>query len=227
MHRSLCLWLLLGASCLAQDWKPLFDGKTMSGWTKAPFGGSGEVEIEEGAFVLNQGLLTGVNYTNSIPTSNYEVELEARRVAGTDFFCGLTFPVKDAFATLIVGGWGGSVIGISSLDGLDAANNETTQHRRFEAGKWYRIRLRVTGEALTVWLDDKEISRADIRSKKVSLRPGDIELSKPFGFASYGTTAELRHIRIKTLSSSGAVKAAVGASTPSSKSEVKGSKPAP
>lgn len=199
MIRVLWLSLLLSVSTCAQEWKELFDGKSLAGWIKAPFGGSGDVEVDDGVLVLHQGLLTGANYTNPTPTLNYEVEIEARRVVGNDFFCGLTFPVKDSFATLILGGWGGSVIGVSSLDGNDAAHNETTQHRRFEAGRWYRIRLQVTADALTVWLDDDQLFKADIRGKKISLRPGDIELSKPFGVATYSTTAEYRKIRIREL----------------------------
>ncbi|HAB16913.1 MAG TPA: M20/M25/M40 family metallo-hydrolase [Verrucomicrobiota bacterium] len=201
MLRASLMGLWLGLSLAAQDWQPLFDGKSLKGWTKAEFGGSGAVEVEDGAIVLNQGLLTGVNYTNPSPRIDYEVELEARRVVGSDFFCGFTFPVNDTFATLIVGGWGGSVIGISSLDGNDAAHNETTQHRRFEAGRWYRIRVKVTAENLSVWIDDDSVINVDIREKKISLRPGDIELSKPFGFASYSTTAELRNIRRRQLDS--------------------------
>lgn len=187
------------AACVAQDWKPLFDGKSMAGWTPTPFGGAGEVAVSDGALVLNMGMLTGVNYTNPIPTVDYEVELEARRVVGSDFFCGLTFPVKSDFATLIIGGWGGSVIGISSLDGEDAAHNETTGYQRFEAGRWYKIRLSVTSTNLSAWIDGERKINADIRDKKISLRAGDIELSKPFGIATYSTTAELKNLRIRSL----------------------------
>jgi len=172
----------------------------MEGWIKAPFGGSGDVEIEDGVLTLHQGLLTGVNCTNLIPKVDYEVEVEARRVSGNDFFCGLTFPVKDSFATLIVGGWGGSVVGISSLDDNDAAHNETTLHKRFDAGKWYRIRLQVTAETLSVWIDDARVIQASIKGRKVALRPGDIEVSKPFGIAAYSTMAEIRSVRLRDLS---------------------------
>ena len=185
------------------DWRPLFDGKSMAGWIKAPFGGSGDVEVMDGALVLHQGLITGANYTNPVPRVDYEVEIEARRVVGNDFFCGLTLPVRDSFATLIVGGWGGSVMGISSIDGNDAAHNETTVHRRFEAGRWYRIRLKVTAGSVEGWLDGDSVFKADIRDKKISLRPGDIELSKPFGIATYSTTGEIRAVRLRELGEEG------------------------
>ncbi|MCW5558158.1 MAG: M20/M25/M40 family metallo-hydrolase, partial [Verrucomicrobiae bacterium] len=193
--------IALGALGVArgQEWQSLFDGNTLTGWTTAPFGGSGEVAVADGAIVLNMGMLTGVNYTNTVPTMDYEVEVLAKRAVGSDFFCGLTFPVGPDFATLIVGGWGGSVVGISSLDDNDAAHNETTTYQRFEAGRWYKIRLAVTPTHLSVWIDENRRIHANIEGKKISLRPGDIELSKPFGFASYGTTAELKDIRLRSL----------------------------
>ena len=58
--------------------------------------------------------------------SDYEVTLEAMRVDGNDFFCGMTFPAGKDPCTLIVGGWGGTVVGLSSINGMDASENETT-----------------------------------------------------------------------------------------------------
>ena len=70
--------------------------------------------------------MTGVTYQGKdLPRTDYEIRLEAQRIDGTDFFCGLTFPVHDAHLSLIVGGWGGSLVGLSSLDGKDASRNET------------------------------------------------------------------------------------------------------
>ena len=62
----------------------------------------------------------------TFPKVDYEVNLDAKRVAGNDFFCGITFPVGKRFCSLIVGGWGGATVGLSSIDGKDAAENETT-----------------------------------------------------------------------------------------------------
>jgi carboxypeptidase Q len=191
-------WFLL---LVAQggDWRPMFDGKTLTGWSPTPFGGAGEVEVVDGSIVLHQGILTGVNFTNSVPTSDYEIELEARRTSGLDFFCGLTFPVGESFASWIVGGWGGAVVGISSLDGADASHNSTTKYHRFETGRWYRLRLTVTTNRLEAAIDGELFIQADIRGVKVGLRPGEIELSKPLGIAAWNTTSELRNIRLRTL----------------------------
>ena len=98
------------------DWQPLFDGESLKGWGITDFAGRGEVQISSGLMVLNMGdPFTGVNLTNPTPTMNYEVALDAMRVSGSDFFCGLTFPVGTNSCSLIVGGWGGTMVGISSL----------------------------------------------------------------------------------------------------------------
>jgi carboxypeptidase Q len=186
-------------AALGADWQPLFDGKSLAGWTPTKFGGGGEIEVKDGALVLNQGILTGVNYTNPVPTVDYEVAFEARRVMGQDFFCALTFPVRDSHATLVLGGWGGAVVGISSLNNQDASQNDTTQYRNFKTGQWYRCRLSVTATNLSLWLDDEHLINADIRGVEVSLRPGEIELSKPFGIATWSTTGEIRDLKLRRL----------------------------
>jgi hypothetical protein len=181
-----------------EGWVSFSDGKTLTGWRETDFAGHREVECESGLIVLNTGdPLTGINWTNRVPKMNYEVALDAMRVTGSDFFCGLTVPVEDSFCTLIVGGWGGSLVGISSLDGQDASENETTKFLNVEQGKWYRIRMRVTQSRIEAWIDKEKFVNVDTTDKKISLRAGDIESSKPFGIASYQTTAALREIRLR------------------------------
>jgi hypothetical protein len=179
-------------------WVSFFDGKTLTGWRETDFAGHGSVECESGLIVLNSGdPLTGINWTNRVPNMNYEVALDAMRVTGSDFFCGLTVPVSNSFCTLIVGGWGGSLVGISSLDGQDASENETTKFFNAEQGRWYRIRLRVTQSRIEAWIDKEKFVNVDTTDKQISLRAGDIESSKPFGIASYQTTAALREIKLR------------------------------
>src|SRR5438876_1871985 len=184
----------------AGEWQNLFDGKTLEGWKVTDFAGRGEVNVENGRLMLHSGvMLTGVSWTNTLPKIDYEVSLEAMKVDGSDFFCGLTFPVQDSFCTLIVGGWGGGVVGLSSIDGMDASENETTKYMKFDAGRWYHLRLRVTREQIATWIDEEKIVDQSIVGRKISLRPGDIDLSKPFGLATWQTTGALRDIKIRRL----------------------------
>jgi hypothetical protein len=185
--------------------RSLFDGKTLEGWTVTDFGGHGEPAVEDGKLVLPIGEgLTGVTYAGKAkpPTSNYEITLQAQRVQGQDFFCGLTFPVGDSFASLIVGGWGGAVCGISSIDGADASDNATTTRRKLQSGKWYAVRLRVTDEKIEAWIDDEQIVNVARAGKKFSVR-GDIDESRPLGLASWRTEAALKDIRLRELKPEG------------------------
>lgn len=118
-------------------WQPLFDGKTLANWQTTKFAGDGGVTVENGQIILGTGRpLTGITWAGAeLPTTNYEVALEAMRVEGRDFFAGVTFPVADSFCSLILGGWGGTVIGLSSINGMDASENETSQSMEFESGR--------------------------------------------------------------------------------------------
>src|SRR2546430_17045078 len=99
----------------------------------------------------------------------------------------------------MVGGGGGGVVGLSSIDGLDAAKNETTKYKKLAPRRWYRLRLRVTKEKIETWIDDEKIVDQSIVDRRISLRPGDIDLSKPFGIATWQTTGALRDIKIRRL----------------------------
>jgi hypothetical protein len=110
----------------------------------------------------------------------------------------MTFPVGKDPCTLIIGGWGGTVVGLSSIDGMDASENETTALRRFDKNRWYHIRLAVTGTGIESWIDSVKVVDFARGNKKLSIRP-EVELSKPFGIASWKTTAAIRNIRVKKI----------------------------
>jgi len=181
------------------EWKPMFDGKSLEGWRETPFSGKGKVNVSDGAIVLGKGVLTGITWTGSFPKANYEVRLEAMRADGYDFFAGITFPVHDAHCSWINGGWGGMMVGLSSLDSMDASENDTSTSRAFETGRWYALRLRVTDDRIQAWIAEELVIDAYVADREIGLRPGEIELSRPFGIASYSTTAKLRKIEYRLL----------------------------
>lgn len=186
------------------EWQSLFDGKSLQGWHETPFTGHGQVRVENGTILLNPGApMTGVTWAGSFPRSNYEVRFEAARLKGNDFFASLTFPVQDSFCTWVTGGWGGDIVGLSSLDGWDASDNETRKYFNFEAGHWYKLRLQVTDDRIRAWIDDRPIVDAVITGRALSLRHGEIKLSAPFGFASYNTAGGLRKIEYRLVSPPG------------------------
>jgi len=181
------------------QWQPMFDGKSLSGWKETPFSGHGKVTLQDGNLILGSGAMTGVNWTGWFPKFDYEVRFEAARLSGSDFFASLTFPVENLFLTWVNGGWGGVIVGLSSLDDLDASENETTTVAQFRNGEWYSFRLRVTGGLVEAWIGGRQIIGVDLAGRKLSLRPGEIERSAPFGFAAYATTAALRNVEYRLL----------------------------
>lgn len=185
--------------------RALFDGKTLTGWKATKFGGEGEVYAKDGLLHLEFGApMTGVTYAGKakLPTTNYEIRLEAQRVDGSDFFCGLTVPYKTSHFSYIVGGWGGGVVGISSIDGMDAAENETTTYTAFKNKVWYRVRLRVTDNRIDAWLDNKQVVKVEVNGRKITTR-SEVDLSKPLGLAVFDTRAALRNIRLIELDKNG------------------------
>ncbi|MBN2375521.1 MAG: DUF4962 domain-containing protein [Sedimentisphaerales bacterium] len=177
----------------------LFDGESLGQWRITPFGTQGKVFVEDGKILLEMGNdMTGVTWDGPLVRMNYEIELEAMRVEGNDFFCGLTFPVKDDNCTFVVGGWGGTLVGLSCLDYNDAYNNETARFIKFDTGKWYPIRVRVTDDKIAAWIEDKKIVDVVTTERTISVR-AEVELSRPLGISTWRTTGAVRNIRLRRL----------------------------
>lgn len=180
----------------------LFDGRTLKGWrvaNKSDFEDHGKVEVKDGALRLGKGAPgTGVVWKGEFPRINYELTLEARRVAGDDFFCGLTFPYRKEYCSLIVGGWGGGVIGLSNIDDISAVENETTEFINFKQNRWYAIRLRVTEQKIEVWIDKEKLVDLKTEGHKFGIW-WEQEPMRPLGIASWNTGAELRKLSYRPL----------------------------
>ena len=183
----------------ADGWMSLFDGTSLAGWKATDFGGQGKVEVKGGEIVAKMGAgdMTGVTWAGGdIPRIDYELSVMAKKTDGSDFFCGLTFPVKDSCASFIVGGWGGTLCGISCLDGYDASDNETTKMMTFEDNQWYNIRVQVTAAKIEAWIDDDKMVDVEIKERKVSVR-WEVEPSQPLGLAAWRTAAAWKDLRVR------------------------------
>ncbi len=176
----------------------MFDGKSLEEWEITNFGPQGPVSVSGGEIILGMGEgCTGITWTGEFPEMNYKVTLEAKRVAGNDFFCGMTFPVGKEPCTLIVGGWGGTTVGLSSINSRDASENQTTRLIEFEKNRWYRICLIVKEDTIRALIDDEVVvDYARAKDDVLSIRP-EVELSKPFGIASWYTTAALKNLKVE------------------------------
>ncbi len=203
--------VVLAAAALAADqttpatgkepaWESLFDGKSLGRWEATKFFKPGAVKVENGQIILEVGGdLTGITWNGpELPTTNYEFALQAMRVDGSDFFAGVTFPVDDAFCSLILGGWGGTMVGLSSINGMDASENETSQTIDFDQNRWYTVRIRVTPDAIQAWVDEKQIINQRLRDNRVDTRL-EVDASRPLGVAAWRTKSALRDLKLRRL----------------------------
>lgn len=183
----------------AASWKSLFDGKTLEGWKIPNFGGEGKVYVRDGAIVMEMGsMMTGITWTGKPPKNNYELALEGIRLDGSDFFCTTTFPVGDEPCSLVVGGWGGILVGLSNVDRQDASENQTTTTYDFEENTWYRVRIRVTDAAVRAWIDDKLVVDLPREGHAFDIR-SEVDLCRPLGICTWATKGAVRNIRLREL----------------------------
>jgi len=182
-------------------WVSLFDGKTLDGWKITDFGGEGEVTVEDGVIIMRMGQpLTGITFKagDKVPTDNFEISLQGMKRRGDDFFCALTFPVRDSHASFVVGGWAGTVVGLSSINGLDASENETTQYEKIDHNKWYNVRVRVADGKIECWLNDKQMVDVELKDKRISTRI-EVDANKPLGVCCYNVESGIKEIKLRRL----------------------------
>ncbi|NSW95146.1 MAG: DUF1080 domain-containing protein, partial [Bacteroidales bacterium] len=172
----------------AQYEKMLFNGVSLDNWEVLDYEGHGKVTVRDSSIIINKGkYVSGIRWIKEFPVTNYEVTLEAKRIEGNDFFCAITFPVKDSFLTLVLGGWGGAVCGLSCIDGYDAANNFTGKVFYFGTDKWWPVRLRVTEQKIEAWIQQEQIIDFTIGNYMLSLRM-EMDSTVPFGITTWKTT---------------------------------------
>ncbi len=188
-----------GADKPAPAAKELFNGKSLEGWKVTDFGGEGKVVVRDGTIVMERGSqMTGITWTGKPPRSNYELTLEGKRIEGSDFFCTTTFPVGDDYCSFVTGGWGGSIIGLSNVDHMDASENSTSSSREFKNDTWYKFRIRVTDEKIEVWIDKDQVVDQARKEHTFGVRI-ECDASRPLGIATYDTVGAVRNIRLKQL----------------------------
>ena len=208
-----------------KKWIPLFDGKTLDGWSVSKIDADKKAEVTDGVIIVGRNdLASGIKYDKPFPKSNYEIMYQAKRAKGYDFFGTITFPVKESHCSFVNGGWSGTVFGLSSINGYDASENETTAFYVFKDKQWYQFRVCVSDDRIKVWLypvdkdgkileADKDDSQAvataqkDIEKPKVDLELKDKRMTtrlevtffKPLGISTWNTEGHLRDIKYREL----------------------------
>lgn len=186
------------------EWTYLFDGKTLKNWVDLEDAGAEKPVVEDGAIVLGMGASsTSIKFDEEaagfkLPRENYELEIVSRRDMGTDFFSATTFPVGDACVTLINGGWGGAVLGISNVDDMDASQNSTSSFYNFKNGVWHRFRVQVSKRALRVWVNDEKGIDCVVEGRRLGTR-FEVSRCEPLGLTSWVSKGVVKVVRVRAL----------------------------
>jgi len=190
-----------GEAPKAGKWQSLFDGKSLRGWrvvSEGRYARHGKVHIKNGQLVLQAGPdFTGIAWAREFPDIDYEISMEAMRVAGGDAFCIVCFPIGGSRCAFTVGGVGGGVTGLQLVDGLGYEKNVTTRRMNLQNGRWYGVRLRVTRSKIEAWIDREKV--VDLATQDHSLTTPDFYRLLPMGLVTWKTTGALRNIRLRRL----------------------------
>ena len=176
----------------------LFDGRDLSEWEVGVFGYPDVFDVEDDGVIIPQSMaLAGLTYAGEPPSPPYVLSVEATRVYGSDFFLGVTFPVRSSHLTLVLGGWGGNVCGLSCIDGKDASSNETRTLMSFPNGKRQTVVIEVSNERVEARVNDRVIVDQTFSDEsKLSLRT-EVTPNAPLGIASFATSTLLHRVAVR------------------------------
>ncbi len=178
----------------------LFDGRTLDGWKPIPGSKVGTVSVEADSIALSVGSpMTGVTSTRAdLPTLDYALSFEAKRTSGNDFFAAATFPVGPSFVTLVNGGWGGSVTGLSLVNGASASENETNHFVKYQDNVWYAFEIQVTARVIRCLVDGAEVFAFDHEGAQLKTRL-ETRANEPLGFATYRSSSLIRKVQCRPM----------------------------
>lgn len=205
MYALLVLLFLGGcinAPSATNDWTSLFNGRDLDGWKLhegTTYQNFGRVGVKDGAMEFERSFsFTAISLLGKFPADRYELELKAKRTDGQDIFCGVLLPVGGNHISMVLGGWGNKIVGLSCVDFMVAAANETALKMSFDNDRWYRVRVKVSRETIQAWVDEKKVIDLKRKGKKISPYPGLEDLA-PFGLFTWGSGAAMKDVRYRPL----------------------------
>lgn len=210
MKSLLLLVFTFGLLCTAQEpgFKPLFDGKTLNGWTLVRGHGPG--------YVAKDGILVcpadgGGNLYTEAEYANFILRFEFKLSAGGNNGIGIRSPLTGDAA------YQGMEIQILDHDDpqykgwLKPAQHHGSIYDVFPAktghlkpvGEWNYQEIVVDGRKVTIRLNGATIVDANLDDVKdpevLKKHPGLLRTTGHIGLLGHGTLVEFRNMRIKTL----------------------------
>lgn len=183
MRLPSCFAVLLSACALPMqaqsglsDWKPLFDGETLSGWVQR--GGKAKYQVEDGAIVgstvpgtPNSFLCTERDYAHFI--LEFEVKVDPRLNSGVQ----IRSESRPDYKNGQVHGyqveidpspraWSGGIYDEGRRGWLADLKESPKARTAFRNGEWNRYRVEAIGDSIRTWVND--IPAASLRDDLVT-----------------------------------------------------------
>jgi hypothetical protein len=165
---------------------------------ESSFAQHGAVRADDGWLVLEAGRnRTGVACLKEVPTTNYEIALEAMRETGAADFCNLVFPVGSSHCALTLDGYG-NMAGLDQVDGQPFNENEATKRLAYQQGQWYRVLVRVTAARVEAWVGGEKVIDLPRDGHRYALRE-DYQPLTLVGISTCDTAGVIRSIQFRRL----------------------------
>lgn len=89
-------------------------------------------------------------------------------------------------------------MGLSSINGNDASENQTAKFMSFKNKQWYAFRVQVNATHVSAWIDDEEVFKVDREGTKFSLR-AEVLKSRPLGYCAFQSKIEAKEWSYRVL----------------------------
>jgi hypothetical protein len=178
MRQIIALLIITTTAALAADFKPLFDGKTLKGWTPAP---GGKWEVKDGAIVGTSPkserrhgiLLTDKQYSDFVVKAKFRVHsgdsgfyFRAERVKSAVSVNGFQVEVDTSQET-------GGLYETGGRAWVHRPTAEVIKKRKYKKGEWTDLELSAIGGHIVVKING--VISTELKNDK-SRRKGHIGL---------------------------------------------------
>jgi len=173
------LLISLAAPALAEDWKPLFDGKSLDGWVQK--GGAAKYRVENGEVVgtsvpntSNSFLCTTKDYGDFILELDFKVDpkLNSGVQIRSQVF---DEPMKAAGKNIPAGrvhgyqveidpsdrAWSGGIYDEGRRGWLNKLDENEAARKAFKQGEWNTFRVECKGDSIKTWING--VPAADLK----------------------------------------------------------------